>query len=329
MSAPPNKPRMSPAPTLGPGAQLAQARLDLHWSPEDVATRLHLSARQILALEADDYSSLPGATYVRGYLKSYALLLGLSPEPVLAAHARLTAKPAQQDFSAIAPQKEITSRHHQIRFTTYLVAAIVIGLAIAWWAGRDTQVPATVATSGNVPPATTIPSTGTESAVSPAPAEAPATGPALATGSAPAHVAPELSTPTAGHAAVVAPSPSPAQIPAPVATTAPATVAPSAPAAPVAPSLPAGPRGKLVLTAEQDTWVDIRDARQVKLLYETVPAGRVVQLEGVTPFSVFLGNAAGARIEFNGKAVDVARHQRGMVARFTLGEPDSDAAPGR
>jgi cytoskeleton protein RodZ len=63
------------------------------------------------------------------------------------------------------------------------------------------------------------------------------------------------------------------------------------------------------------------------LLYETVPAGRAVTLEGVAPVSVFLGNASGARIEYNGKPVDIARHQRGMMARFKLGEEATTAVP--
>jgi len=80
------------------------------------------------------------------------------------------------------------------------------------------------------------------------------------------------------------------------------------------------------MIADEDTWADIRDARQVKLLYETVPAGRTVTLEGIAPFSVFLGNASGARLEYNGKAVDVRPYQRGMIARFVLGE-DSAGTP--
>src|SRR4030066_1920691 len=105
------------APAPGPGALLAQARADLHLAHEEVAAKLHLATRQIQALEQDDYSSLPGPTYVRGYLKSYALLLGLSPEPILAAHTRLTAAPVTPDFRSIAPQREITRGHHQVRFS--------------------------------------------------------------------------------------------------------------------------------------------------------------------------------------------------------------------
>ena len=37
----------------------------------------------IAALEADDYSKLPERTYVRGYLRAYARLLGIHEEEVL------------------------------------------------------------------------------------------------------------------------------------------------------------------------------------------------------------------------------------------------------
>lgn len=329
MSATPPKSTLPAESSPGPGAQLAQARNDLHWTPEDVATRLHLSARQILALEKDDYSSLPGPTYVRGYLKSYALMLGLSPEPVLAAHARLTAKPAQQDFSNIAPQREITSRHHQVRFTTYLVAAIVIGLAIAWWAGRDVQVPAPVAVSppGGDVAALPAPAAGDENKPQVATQAEAANMPATTVAASPVPSSP-AATPPVQTAPVRTVTPVPATAPATTPATAPAQTTATVPAATVAAApLPAGPRAKVVLTAEQDTWVDIRDARQVKLLYETVPAGRVVTLEGVAPIKVFLGNAAGARLDFNGKPVDVASHKRGMVARFTLGEQEASVAP--
>jgi cytoskeleton protein RodZ len=297
------------------GARLAHARADLHLSHEEVASTLHLSSRQIEALERDDYASLPGPTYVRGYLKSYALLLGLAPGPILEAHARLTSKPAAPDFSAIAPQKEITSRHHQVRFTTYLVGAIVIGLAVAWWQGRDTRAPN---------PLLTAPSEGQTSTPPPQAVETQTATPVVAADAgnksdvAPATKPPAANTPvSAKPASTGAPgvdtNPPAAGVPVAAPTAVPAQVNTAA-------QLSAGPRAKLVLRADQDSWADIRDARQVKLLYETVPAGRVVTLEGVAPISVFLGNAAGVRLDYNGEAVDVVQYKRGMMARFTLGE---------
>jgi cytoskeleton protein RodZ len=282
----------------GPGASLRQARADLHLTHEEVAAKLHLAARQIQALEQDDYSSLPGATYVRGYLKSYALLLGLAPGPILDAHARLTTAPVAPSLSTIAPHREITSRHHQVRFVTYIVAFIVIGLAVAWWQGRDARPPNPLLATRDAEPM---------------PPEAVPAADAPSTAGMPAEEAPPGVIPAT-------PAPAPVAVAPPVVAVAPP---PSAPA-----PLP-GPRVQLVLHAEQDSWADIRDARQVKLLYETVPAGRTVTLEGVAPVSIFLGNAAGVRLDYNGQAVDVGRHRRGMMARFTLGTGETTIAPRR
>ncbi len=297
-------------PRPGPGALLAQARTDLHLAHEEVAAKLHLATRQIQALEQDDYSSLPGATYVRGYLKSYALLLGVSPEPILEAHTRLTAASVTPDFRSITPQKEITSRHHQVRFVTYFMAAIVIGLAIAWWQGRDVRPPNPLLAVQDSEPAVAtpdaVPATDAIVESEKLPVASPGTSPqagVTASGNKPLVLA-APSGPAAASTATAAPQPA-------VAATAPATQ-------------PDVPRSKLVLHADQDSWADVRDARQTRLLYDTVPAGRSVTLEGVAPLSIFLGNAAGVRLDYNGQAVDVARHKRGMMARFTLGGEPMD-----
>lgn len=66
-----------------PGARLQTRRLKNQWSIEDVAADLNLRIEVIAALEADDYSQLPERTYVRGYLRAYARLLGIPEEEVL------------------------------------------------------------------------------------------------------------------------------------------------------------------------------------------------------------------------------------------------------
>ena len=80
------------------------------------------------------------------------------------------------------------------------------------------------------------------------------------------------------------------------------------------------PRSRMVLRAIQESWVDVRDARDNKLLYENMPSGHSIAIEGVAPFSVFLGNAEGVRVEFNGQNFDISRYKRGPAARFTLGD---------
>ena len=318
-------------PRTGPGRLLRQARLDLRLAPEDVAQILHLSSKHITALEADDYQSLPGPTYIRGYLRGYAQLLGLTPEKVVEAYNSLTipAKPLMPPQSAPPPQ--ITSSDRLVKAASLGVAAVVLGLVYLWWQSNDQsleqigessavtgQASVDVAPpqniSGDVPPSTVsgspIPENGSEPTPQPSiiamPAQS-ATTPAAS---------PDRQKTAFGTTVNVAP----AEAPKP-ASVAPASVESVTTRTRQAADIPPGvPRARMVLHAVQESWADIRDARDNRLLYENVPAGRRISIEGVAPFSVFLGNADGVRVEFNGQNYDVSRHKRGQVARFTLGE---------
>lgn len=66
------------------GMILSSARNRLGWDIADVAANLNLRVSVIQALEADDYANLPGPTFVRGYQRSYARLLGVDERQVLA-----------------------------------------------------------------------------------------------------------------------------------------------------------------------------------------------------------------------------------------------------
>ena len=274
----------------GPGAQLRLAREDLRLAPEDVAHILHLSPRQILALENDRYDSLPGATYVRGYLRSYAQLLGLPADTVVEAYNRLTAARKPVDLGKLTPPPEVRSDHHVIQITSVVVITIVLGLAAVWWRGEET-------------PSRAVPAPMPEPTAPAPPAAAPEPPPV---------VAPAAPKPAPAGAAKTQTGPQVAGATAP----APRTIA--APAD----SIAAGaPRGRLVLHVERESWADVRDARDNRLLYEIVPAGSAIAIEGPAPLNVFLGNVDGVRVEFNGAPYDALRHRRGAVARFTLGEP--------
>ena len=62
------------------GQELALAREARGMSQEQVADILNLTLANVIALENDDYESLPGWTYVSGYLRAYARLLGLDSD---------------------------------------------------------------------------------------------------------------------------------------------------------------------------------------------------------------------------------------------------------
>jgi cytoskeleton protein RodZ len=66
-----------------PGMILAAAREELKWDVADVAANLNLRVSVIQALESDEYTDLPGPTFVRGYIRAYARLLGVDESEVI------------------------------------------------------------------------------------------------------------------------------------------------------------------------------------------------------------------------------------------------------
>lgn len=70
--------------SLSPGAKLRAARESKGMSMEQVTKETLLTPRYLKALEADDYDTLPGTTFVRGYLRRYAGVVGLSADDLVA-----------------------------------------------------------------------------------------------------------------------------------------------------------------------------------------------------------------------------------------------------
>ena len=71
----------TPAPPVGETLQAARERkgVDLYRAERDTKIRL----RYLSALEDGDYDELPAPVYVKGFLRNYAIYLGLDPEEVL------------------------------------------------------------------------------------------------------------------------------------------------------------------------------------------------------------------------------------------------------
>lgn len=69
--------------TTGIGETLTRAREQQGRTIEDAARSLLLRAEQVRALEEERFASFGGDVYARGFLRSYALDLGLDPQPLL------------------------------------------------------------------------------------------------------------------------------------------------------------------------------------------------------------------------------------------------------
>ena len=68
---------------LSPGAMLANARSEKGLSQEEIAELLKLKKNIVDALERDDYQDLPSPVFAKGYLRSYARIVGIKEESVV------------------------------------------------------------------------------------------------------------------------------------------------------------------------------------------------------------------------------------------------------
>ncbi|MDP1635083.1 MAG: helix-turn-helix transcriptional regulator, partial [Gallionellaceae bacterium] len=59
------------------GATLRAAREQVGLSVADIANRIKFAPKQVEALEANDFAHLPQATFLRGFVRSYARVLQL------------------------------------------------------------------------------------------------------------------------------------------------------------------------------------------------------------------------------------------------------------
>lgn len=75
---------MSESGQASVGQILRDAREAQGLTLEEAAVRLRLMHRQIEAMERDDFESLGQPVFARGFVRNYARLLGLAPEPLLA-----------------------------------------------------------------------------------------------------------------------------------------------------------------------------------------------------------------------------------------------------
>ncbi|HSD16590.1 MAG TPA: RodZ domain-containing protein [Thermomonas sp.] len=69
----------------GCGERLRRAREAAGLSVDEVAARLHMPGRVVKSLEAEDWSRLGAPVFVRGQVRSYSRLLGLTTAPMMAA----------------------------------------------------------------------------------------------------------------------------------------------------------------------------------------------------------------------------------------------------
>ena len=120
----------------GPGAHLRKVREEANMSVDKVAAALLLNTHTVEAIEADAYERLPAPTFVRGYLRGYARVLGLPSRPFLEMFDRQGFEPPPLTPDATESKQAHTS-DTAVRLVTYAVAAVLVILVALWWHSQE------------------------------------------------------------------------------------------------------------------------------------------------------------------------------------------------
>jgi cytoskeleton protein RodZ len=278
------------------GQVLRDAREAQGMTLEQAAARLRLMQRQIVAMEADEFESLGQPVFARGFVRNYSRMLGLDPEALLARMEGAPAEPAVVSHAAPQQARSWLSSPWLILLLLGALVVVMVPVALYWWLNEGKDEPVSRVQPAEQAAPVPLPRAGP--VAEPAEAEAPVAEPAPVT-----PAAPEMPAVPA---------------PAPVLPAAPAA-APGAASVPAAPAS-AAPGGVLKLELGAEAWVEIKDASGRMLHRQLNPAGSSVSVRGQPPFDLVIGNAAQARMTYNGRPIDLTPFIGTTVARFTLEE---------
>lgn len=266
-----------------PGNLLRATREQKGLTIEDVAKRLHLTIRQVKALEENDHSPWPSLTYVHGYLRSYAHLLGIDDKEVL----------RTEPTTAVAPEREATIETHNLwlpfeprRKKHFFVAllfvaflGIIFFIAIPWIAKLLPNQESSK---------TTVQNPGSQPSLAFSPNVPPTVQQPLQNN---AHENPEVAEPPL----ILFPEGSDSQEP---------TIA---------------LRNQLLINAKAICWIGVYDQAGKVMLAKTLHAGETLQTTVVRPFTIKIGRPEAVSITYEGHSIDLSEYRSGRTASVVIG----------
>lgn len=128
------------------GNSLREARIRRGLTIKDVEDATKIRSKYLEALEENDYEVLPGPTYVKAFLRTYATFLKLDPDALLQGYRH--APEARREESGLVPteavqrsrsrtaterKKQRTRRRNQRGYAIVGVLAVVAVFLLAWF----------------------------------------------------------------------------------------------------------------------------------------------------------------------------------------------------
>ena len=313
-----NRPTSIPATSLG--NMLREAREKLGLSVADVAGQIKFAPRQIEALEAEDFKHLPEAAFLRGFVRSYAKILRLDAETLLASIPQTKMAAAElipASVGVLFPNAHSLRQQNMIWLGAASLLAVIVVVFALWHfktplkQSKEQVNVAKVETPVELPAeAKTIsePLVLKPSMIEPISPVVPKVKSSVAQSSV-------RETKTQSSARETKLQSSAREAKTPVAKD--ATVQSENSVTPLG-ALPETPKLRLVFGEE--SWTEIKDKEGKIISSQINPRGSELHLEGNPPFTMLIGHAASASLYYRGKQVDLKPYinQYSEVAHLKL-----------
>lgn len=334
--------------TQTPGQLLRQARIQNQLSEQDVADSLNLKLNVVQTIEQDKFEQMPAATFTKGYLRSYAKLLGIDEQQVISLYEKQGVKPADPklDMKSFSKRPKLDNGDHKFSFMPFILLLIILVAAGFFWIKSDSllSVEQTTDIQSSLLPANNELQSATqlqtnESVVTPTQTSATAesnlvrvensdqvenltlTEPQTAnldTEATPNSSEQNTATVQSNEQAETKPASS--QNTAQNTTTVSETESAQLETADTANNQAAHAEAinQITMKFTEDCWINIVDSTGERIAFGVKKGGRNMQISGVAPFNITLGAPENVTVSFNNQNVDMSQFKKGMVARFSL-----------
>ncbi|MEZ8620514.1 cytoskeleton protein RodZ [Vibrio splendidus] len=297
------------APAIEAGTLLKNKRESLGLTQKQISDRLKLRVTLILQIEENQFESDQVATFMRGYIRSYAKYVNLDEKVVLnALHHSGDAQHQEQEMLSFSRKTKTEKHNSRIMLLTWSIFAVIVGISSLWWwqnQQQDTlsQSLANTESSEELVVEESLDPELTSLEVIEAKQNT-ETSPVTENSDELTEVSSAEDSVTLDPVEVLEEAPEAADVAS--VTAEPETVAPEAVV------------NELVMQFSADCWIQVKDASGKTLSTGIKKAGQTLNLSGTAPYKVILGAPEGVSMTFASEPVDLSGYTSGKVARITL-----------
>jgi cytoskeleton protein RodZ len=279
------------------GRRLRKERLKRKLSVEEVSAHLRLSGMLLGDLESGRLDRM-AAIYRRGYIRNYAHLLGLDPNPLL---EELEPEQPPELREVLPGSQRARKLDRFLKVATYLLVTTVIvpPLIIIYWQSGSRIVEGEPASSDNA---------GIEISSNADDRVARRIARALALDEQPAGDDAGRPTHMSASALPLSAARPVREIEPVIAEIEPAEQGEQNPSADI----------DLTLRMHEDSWIEISDAAGLRLEYDLLRAGQERVYRGLPPFRILLGRASSVDLLIGNQVLEYDGHDRGGVVQLEV-----------